>query len=56
MASIEFDEPFWENLADSRSVPAAAVAALDELEQRWPGATLPQARPAIAAAVIAALN
>lgn len=44
------------DLADGRSVPASAVAALDELERRWPGATLPQARPAIVAAVRAALD
>lgn len=44
------------HLADGRSVPASAVAALDELEHRWPGATLPQARPAIVAAVMAALS
>lgn len=43
------------DLADGRSVPTAAVAALDELERSWPGATLPQARPAIVAAVMAAL-
>lgn len=39
-------------LADGRTVPAGAVHALDELDARWPGATLPQARPAVAAAVI----
>jgi hypothetical protein len=43
-------------LADGRSVPLAAVKALEELERRWPGSTLPQARPAIVAAVIAALD
>lgn len=43
------------DLADGRSVPTAAVAELDELERAWPGATLPQARPAIVAAVMAAL-
>ena len=42
-------------LADGTKVPARAVAALHELEDRWPGATLPQARPAIVAAVIKAL-
>jgi hypothetical protein len=42
-------------LPDGRSVPAAAVAALDELEKSWPGATLPQARAAIVAAVIDAI-
>lgn len=42
-------------LADGTSVPAKAVAALTELDRRWPGATLPQARPAIVAAVMAAL-
>lgn len=44
------------DLANGQSVPASAVAALDELERRWPGATLQQARPAIVAAVIAALD
>lgn len=39
------------NLADGTPVPDDAVAALDELEKTWPGATLPQARPAIVAAV-----
>jgi hypothetical protein len=43
-------------LADGRTVPAAAVGALDELERAWPGATLPQARPAIVAAVLAAVQ
>ena len=43
-------------LADGRRVPAAAVAALDELEKIWPGATLPQARAAIAAAVLEAMD
>jgi hypothetical protein len=44
-------------LVDGRQVPAAAVAALAELERVWPGATpLPQARPAIVAAVLTALR
>lgn len=43
-------------LADGRGVPASAVAALDRIEGRWPGATLQQARPAIAAAVIDAMH
>ena len=43
-------------LADGRSVPKNAVDSLAELDRSWPGATLPQARPAIVAAVIAALT
>lgn len=43
-------------LADGRQVPAAAVEALDRLDERWPGATFPGARPAIVAEVIAALE
>lgn len=43
-------------LADGRSVPAPAVAALDELERTLPGATQPQARAAIVAAVMAGLG
>lgn len=39
-------------LADGREVPQAAVDALIELDKRWPGATLPQARPAIVAAIL----
>lgn len=39
-------------LADGRKVPEKAVKALDKLEEKWPGATLQQARPAIAAAVL----
>lgn len=40
------------HLADGRSVPAAAVKALDDFEAIWPGATFPGARPAIAARVL----
>lgn len=43
-------------LADGREVPAAAVAALDDLDRRWPGATFGPARPAIAAAVLEAVE
>ena len=43
-------------LADGRSVPYAAIKALDDLDRVWPGATLPQARPAIAAEVAEALR
>lgn len=43
-------------LANGTSVPAKAVAALGELERIWPGATLQQARPAIVAAVMTALE
>ena len=42
----------WIELADGRRVPQSAVAALEQLDQEWPGATLPQARPAIAAAIL----
>jgi hypothetical protein len=46
----------WIELADGVTrVPAAAVAALDKLEEKWPGATFKGARPAIVAAVIEAL-
>lgn len=40
-------------LADGREVPASAVEALNQLEKKWPGATLEQARPAITAALLA---
>lgn len=43
------------HLADGREVPVVAVDALNDLEQRWPGATLEQARPAIVAAVLEAV-
>jgi hypothetical protein len=43
------------NLADGRTVPDECVHALDELELRWPGATMKQARGAIVAAVLEAL-
>jgi hypothetical protein len=47
----------WIELADGVTrVPAAAVAALDKLDETWPGATFKGARPAIVAAVIAALG
>lgn len=39
-------------LANGREVPDACVTALEELEQRWPGATFHRARGAIALAVI----
>lgn len=48
-------EPEMIFLANGTRVPAAAVTALDELDQVWPGSTLPQARPAIVAAVLAVL-
>lgn len=41
-------------LSDGREIPKACVDALDEYEDVWPGATLPQARYGIAWAVIAA--
>lgn len=43
------------DLADGRVVPDECVRALDELDTRWPGATFAAARPAIVAAVLAAL-
>lgn len=47
----------WIELADGVTrVPPAAVAALDELEKAWPGATFSGARPAIVAAVMSALE
>ena len=41
-------------LADGTSVPDECVKALEELETRWPGATLRQARGAVVKAVLAA--
>ena len=41
-------------LADGRVVEADLVAALDRYDAVWPGATLPQARPAVVHAIIAA--
>lgn len=43
-------------LADGRDVPKACVDALDALDERWPGATFPRARAAIAAAVLDAVS
>lgn len=43
-------------LADGRMVPRKAVDALAILDAKWPGASLPQARPAIVAAVMEALG
>lgn len=40
------------DLADGRTVPDECVKALDELELRWPGATLKGARGVIVAAVL----
>lgn len=42
------------HLANGTSVPKACVDALEELENIWPGASLPQARAAIVAAVLEA--
>ena len=44
------------DLANGLSVPSLAVEALESLEKVWPGATLPQARPAIVAAVLSSLE
>lgn len=41
-------------LADGRVVPGTAIDALASLDRRWPGATLPMARGAVAAAVLEA--
>lgn len=43
-------------LADGRTVPRAAVDALDELDRSWPGATFPRARGAIAWTVLDAVR
>lgn len=43
-------------LADGRTVPRAAVDALDELDRSWPGATFPGARGAIAWTVLDAVR
>ena len=42
------------DLADGTYVPDECVEALEELEKRWPGATLKQARGAIVATVLKA--
>lgn len=44
------------HLADGREVPRSAVEALDDLEGMWPGSSIPQARPAIVATVMEALE
>lgn len=41
-------------LADGSWVPKLCVEALDDLNRRWPGAVLPQARAAISKVVILA--
>lgn len=41
-------------LADGTEIPDEFVEALNELDKRWPGATLPQARGAIVSAVLSA--
>ena len=43
-------------LSNGRSVPKSAVDALRVLDEKWPGATLRIARPAIVAAVLDALH
>lgn len=43
-------------MADGSYIPTIAIDALDELEERWPGATLEQARPAIVSAIIRKLS
>jgi hypothetical protein len=43
-------------LADGDEVPAYLVDVLDELDRRWPGATLPGARPAIVKEILRALD
>lgn len=42
-------------LADGRTVPRKGVDALAILDAKWPGASLPSARPAIVAAVMEVL-
>ena len=48
------DDIEWIYLANGVEVPANLVKALDELEKKWPGATLECARPAIVAAILEA--
>ncbi|WP_157897271.1 hypothetical protein [Mycobacteroides franklinii] len=43
-------------IADGRSVPTFAVAALEDLERRWPGAVYPGAMPAVVLAVLDSLK
>lgn len=43
-------------MADGSWIPTVAIDALNELEERWPGATLEQARPAIVSAIIKKLS
>lgn len=43
-------------LADGRTVPRKGVDALAILDAKWPGASLPSARPAIVAAVMEVLG
>lgn len=43
-------------LSDGRTVPKSAVDALHAFDAKWPGATLPQARVGIVAAILEALH
>lgn len=43
-------------LANGEEIPDACVQALEDLERRWPGATLPQARGAIVSVVLKAYH
>lgn len=43
-------------LMNGRDVPKVCVDALDEYEKIWPGATFPNARPGIVAAVLSAIG
>ena len=49
-------DPELVELADGRTVPKSLVDALYLRDQTWPGATLRQARPAIARAVLDAIT
>lgn len=41
-------------LAGGGEVPTYLVEALEEFDKKWPGATLPQARPGIVDAILKA--
>jgi hypothetical protein len=43
-------------LADGRSAPAVAVRALTEYDATWPGSVIPEARAAVAYAVLSAVE
>lgn len=55
MAKLKFPNGIIE-LANGKDIPAACVKALEEFDKAWPGATLPQARGGIVAAVLTAFE